>query len=141
MPKPEHKFRKKVIDGLKSVGVICLPIESPTTPGLPDIHWLISNDGTSGWLELKVCEDLTETTRIKYRPQQALWLEDYSWNKGRCGTLLLIQDADEMLLIPGFESRKAERCISTKGCISHRFRADNRVNWGLVKEALRGLNR
>lgn len=106
----ESHFSKRMRDKLFPLGVQCYRIESSRTQaGIPDIHYLCKN-GVAGWIETKQVDQ--PPSRIKYEPQQALWLDNYARAGGRCCTIAHIESLDSILFIPGRFSLSAERIIA-----------------------------
>lgn len=71
-------------------------IESPASPGLPDVYFSLNN-GVTGWLELKVVPDthrkiLTQGTGVgQLRPLQVLWARQASDKNIFTNVLLFVQ--------------------------------------------------
>jgi len=70
---------------LKSSGQLpfSVRVESPASPGLPDVYFALGN-GITGWIELKVVPDshkkiITQGTGVgQLRPLQVLWAQQAS---------------------------------------------------------------
>jgi hypothetical protein len=71
-------------------------IESPASPGVPDVYFSLNN-GVTGWLELKVVPDthkkiLTQGTGVgQLRPLQVLWARQASDKNIFTNVLLFVQ--------------------------------------------------
>jgi hypothetical protein len=71
-------------------------IESPASPGVPDVYFSLNN-GVTGWLELKVVPDthkkiLTQGTGVgQLRPLQVLWARQASEKNIFTNVLLFVQ--------------------------------------------------
>lgn len=102
----ESQFSKKLRTGLADLGVKTSRVESHAScPGIPDIYAI---KGFSFWIETKQNDDIR---KIKYEPQQALWLEDEWKAGGICLTLLHHPDIQEVYLVWGKHSRMAEKSL------------------------------
>jgi hypothetical protein len=79
-------------------------VENRVMKGMPDVHFI--KDGVSGWIELKFLPDWPKKrmpTGLKLN--QALWLDKYSENGGRCWILIRI-GRDFMGLAPGANAKR-----------------------------------
>ncbi len=131
----ESAFSKRLRRGLADVGVTCYRIEShATNPGLPDIHYICGQRGISGWIETK-CEP-TLPSHIQYRPQQALWLDNYTKLGGRCCTMMLVEQQDAVLVIPGKLSLAAGKQLPMPWAKSTLVDLASPVAWASLKIAL-----
>jgi len=66
----EANFKKRLVVGLKKLGVFCQTIETSTGRGVPDL-W-ICNQGQSLWIECKA----PAANKITIRPEQRNWMLD-----------------------------------------------------------------
>ena len=104
----ESAFNSTLREQLTLLGFKFDRIEShATAPGIPDNFWIHYATGITGWLEIKETE--TIPTKVKYRPKQTLWLEEYDRYGGCCFTAIHIKSLDQVLIIPGKFSFAAER--------------------------------
>jgi hypothetical protein len=74
-------------------------VENKVMKGMPDVHYI--KNGKSGWLELKYLDKWPKkriTTGLMLN--QALWLYEYSKNKGSCWILVRVE-RDFTCLIKG----------------------------------------
>jgi len=106
----ESNFNKRLRAELDKLGFTTIRVESHTTaPGAADNH-SVHTSGWCGWVEIKQTEVLP--SRVKYRPHQALWLEDIWKAGGNTATLVHLKYSDEMILVLGNRSREAERDLT-----------------------------
>lgn len=101
----ESSFNKKLRQEWECLGIKIDRIESHAlSAGIPDNHCRCLM--FTFWVEMKENE---MTTRIKYEPNQALWLET-EWKIGGMSlTLLHVPSAKSIILVWGNESRLAEK--------------------------------
>lgn len=94
---PESKFWKKIRDNTKQVR--WQRIESPTTGGgIPDV--VGAHEGVTAFIELKA---VTRGWRIKFEPEQAVWL--YRWAKAGGVCWVACEKGQSLYLWPGIQAR------------------------------------
>lgn len=118
----ESDFSKKLRKGLTRHGVRCFRVESHSTcPGMPDIYG-VCRGGFTFWIETK---ENAKADRIRYEPQQALWLENHWESHCFCCTILNHTTGHEIIIILGYNSRAAEKGINIKDQITIPYKG----NW------------
>lgn len=134
----ESNFNKRLRDEMGKLGFKTIRVESHSTaPGAADNH-MIHHSGWCGWVEIKQVESLP--SRVKYRPQQALWHENVWKAGGNSATLVHLKYSDEMILVPGHRSREAEKCLTAIMCEPvNVFRCDH-SGWLQLAATLLGLD-
>ena len=75
-------------------------VENKLEPGWPDVHY--SNDGYSGWIELKFEKKLPN--RIRFEPGQPIWLANYWSSGGTCFVFLYVEETNEIYVWLGFNA-------------------------------------
>jgi hypothetical protein len=101
----ESKFNEKFRREMYARGMKVVRIESHSTPGVPDNHFIIRGTGITGWIEIK--EENKAPSRVNYRPAQVPWLLEYAQDGGNCWTILHVLGEGYVVVVPGSESRAA----------------------------------
>ena len=92
-------------------------IESPASPGVPDVYWALGN-GVNGWMELKVVPDTHRaplragTSTGELRPLQVLWAKNAT-EKNIFTTVLLFHKNRAILVAGGDVERLLGATLDT----------------------------
>lgn len=106
----ESALRQRVSGWLRNAGFFPQPVESDTTPGIPDLHYI--KHGTSGWVELKHAKVLPKraTTAVfgslnhNLSNEQVNWIDLYLRHGGRVWILAAYERT--LWLVPGSQAEK-----------------------------------
>lgn len=128
----EYGFNLSLREALLVRGFKFWRVEShQTCPGIPDCHFIHKPTAMTGWMEVKLEENLP--TRMPYQPRQAAWLREYSLMGGNCWTVLRVDKQDLIVVVPGAESLRAEVSLMESQPVFLRFREDR---WDTLSEYL-----
>lgn len=129
----ESTFSARLRDELELRGFVCYCIESAgTCLGVPDLHFIHTGTGTTGWIELKFAR--TFPKRVTYQRGQSSWLEIYTSFGGTAMTLMYVEDEKKVYIIHGAYSSCAEE--SAKDCPMLSFSVKDKQCWLKIADAL-----
>lgn len=137
MGQREYAFNRLLRDKLAQFGFHFCRIENHSTdPGTPDVHF-VTNDGLSGWIEIKD-EPRGWPSKVKYEKGQVPWLLDYDKKGGFCCTIVHIgtQHDDVLVVVDAKNSHHAAEDLRNTTCAV--FNPwDNPATWQQVAEFIR----